>query len=76
MKIRGRDAEKLPNEIKIDCITVNCLPVKTSIEGLLQSLFETLQNCLRRSIQGELIAADAFLTGKKSFVFIFVPNQC
>ncbi|KAA3681038.1 dynein heavy chain 2, cytosolic [Paragonimus westermani] len=62
LKTRGRDAEKLPNEIKIDCITVNCLPVKTAIEGLLQNLFETLQNCLRRSIHGDLVAADAFLT--------------
>ncbi|KAF7232339.1 hypothetical protein EG68_08731, partial [Paragonimus skrjabini miyazakii] len=62
LKTRGRDAEKLPNEIKIDCITVNCLPVKSAIEGLLQNLFETLQNCLRRSIHGDLVAADAFLT--------------
>ncbi|CAH8521205.1 unnamed protein product [Heterobilharzia americana] len=62
LKIRGRDAEKLPNEIRIDCITVNCLPVKMAIEGLLQSLFDTLQNCLRRSIHGDLVAADAFLT--------------
>ncbi|CAH8846367.1 unnamed protein product [Trichobilharzia szidati] len=62
IKIRGREAEKLPNEIRIDCITVNCLPVKMAIEGLLQNLFDTLQNCLRRSIHGDLVAADAFLT--------------
>ncbi|VDQ13339.1 unnamed protein product [Trichobilharzia regenti] len=34
-----------------------------AIEGLLQNLFDTLQNCLRRSIHGDLVAADAFLTG-------------
>ncbi|KAG5445317.1 Cytoplasmic dynein 2 heavy chain 1, variant 2 [Clonorchis sinensis] len=62
LKTRGRDAEKLPAEIKIDCVTVNCLPVKNAIEGMLQNLFETLQTCLRRSIHGELVAADAFLT--------------
>ncbi|KER30421.1 hypothetical protein T265_03154 [Opisthorchis viverrini] len=62
LKTRGRDAEKLPTEIKIDCVTVNCLPVKNAIEGMLQNLFETLQTCLRRSIHGELVAADAFLT--------------
>ncbi|THD25188.1 Cytoplasmic dynein 2 heavy chain 1 [Fasciola hepatica] len=62
LKTRGRDAEKLPNEIRIDCITVNCVPIKMSIEGLLQNLFEALQTCLRRSIQGDLVAADAFLT--------------
>uniref|UniRef100_A0A5K4FDN9 Cytoplasmic dynein 2 heavy chain 1 n=1 Tax=Schistosoma mansoni TaxID=6183 RepID=A0A5K4FDN9_SCHMA len=62
LKIRGRDAEKLPNEIRIDCIIVNCIPVKTAIDGLLQNLFDTLQNCLRRSIHGDLVAADGFLT--------------
>ncbi|CAH8626081.1 unnamed protein product [Dicrocoelium dendriticum] len=62
MKTRGRDAEKLPNEIKLECITVNCLSVKVAIEGLLQNLFEALQTCLRRSIQGDLVSADAFLT--------------
>ncbi|VDP94768.1 unnamed protein product [Echinostoma caproni] len=62
LKTRGRDAEKLPNEIRIDCITVNCVPIKMAIEGLLQNLFEALQICLRRSIQGDLVAADAFLT--------------
>ncbi|TPP62130.1 Cytoplasmic dynein 2 heavy chain 1 isoform 1 [Fasciola gigantica] len=67
LKTRGRDAEKLPNEIRIDCITVNCVPIKMSIEGLLQNLFEALQTCLRRSIQGDLVAADAFLTGKRDY---------
>ncbi|CAH8494873.1 unnamed protein product [Schistosoma turkestanicum] len=62
LKIRSRDAEKLPTEIRIDCIVVNCLPVRMAINGLLQNLFDTLQNCLRRSIHGDLIAADGFLT--------------
>ncbi|RTG85076.1 dynein heavy chain 2, cytosolic [Schistosoma bovis] len=62
LKIRSRDIEKLPNEIRIDCIIVNCLPVKTAIDSLLQNLFDTLQNCLRRSIHVDLVAADGFLT--------------
>ncbi|VEL16469.1 unnamed protein product [Protopolystoma xenopodis] len=64
LKSRGKEVERLPCELHIDCITVNCLPVKTAIEGLLQQLFEALQACLRRSVQADLVATDAFLTGK------------
>ncbi|VDN11072.1 unnamed protein product [Dibothriocephalus latus] len=67
IKRRGRAAEELPNEIRIDCFTVNCIPVKNTIEQLLQNLFDALLNCLRRSVQADLVAADAFLTGAISF---------
>lgn len=63
LKRRGRTAEELPNEVKIDCLTVNCVPAKNAVEQLLQNLFEALLNCLKRSVQADLVAADAFLSG-------------
>ncbi|VDD79211.1 unnamed protein product, partial [Mesocestoides corti] len=63
LKRRGRAAEMLPNEIKIDCFTINCVFVKNSIEQLLQNLFDALVNCLRRSVQADYVAADTFLSG-------------
>ncbi|XP_070553238.1 cytoplasmic dynein 2 heavy chain 1-like isoform X2 [Ptychodera flava] len=50
LKARGRDAEKLPNEIKVDCITVSTTPVKSVIDDHIQRLFDALLNSLRRSI--------------------------
>ena len=65
MKRRGRATEELPDEIKTGCFTVNCVPVKKAVDQLLQNFFSTLLNCLRRSIQADLVAIDAFLSGKK-----------
>ncbi|VDM16092.1 unnamed protein product [Hydatigera taeniaeformis] len=62
LKRRGRAVEELPNEAKIDCFIVNCVPAKNGIERLLQNLYEALLNCLRRSVQADLVTADAFLT--------------
>lgn len=39
--------------IKIDCITVNCNPVKTAIDDFIQKLYDVLVISLRKSIQGK-----------------------
>ncbi|XP_074649972.1 cytoplasmic dynein 2 heavy chain 1-like [Tubulanus polymorphus] len=61
LKVRGRDAEKLPNEIKVDCITVNTGPVKAVIDDHIQRLFDALLNSLRRSITNDMHVIDSFL---------------
>lgn len=70
--------EDLPNEIKIDCFSVSCVPVKNAIEQILQNLFDSLINCLRRSVQADLVAADAFLSGRpfifRQYLTIFCKN--
>lgn len=38
---------------KVDCITVNCEPVKAVIDDLIQKLFDMLLLSLRKSIQGK-----------------------
>ncbi|PAA68244.1 hypothetical protein BOX15_Mlig013490g1 [Macrostomum lignano] len=62
LKVKGRDAEKLPNEIRIDCVTVNCQPMKNSIDTLINNLFDSLLNALRLSIKRDADECDAFLT--------------
>ncbi|ESO93665.1 hypothetical protein LOTGIDRAFT_209197 [Lottia gigantea] len=61
LKVRGRDAEKLPSQIKVDCITVNTTPVKAVIDDHIQRLFDALLNSLRRSIVSEVGSIDTFL---------------
>ncbi len=39
---------------KVDCITVNCEPVRVAVDDLIQRLFDALLTFLRRSIQGEI----------------------
>ncbi|KAH3831149.1 hypothetical protein DPMN_104411, partial [Dreissena polymorpha] len=61
LKIRGRDAEKLPNEVKIDCITVNTMPVKAVIDDHIQRLFDALLNSLRKAITKDVAEIENFL---------------
>uniref|UniRef100_A0A7N9ATV1 Cytoplasmic dynein 2 heavy chain 1 n=1 Tax=Mastacembelus armatus TaxID=205130 RepID=A0A7N9ATV1_9TELE len=62
LKARGKESERLPSQEKIDCITVNCEPVKAVIEDLIQKLFDILLSSLRKSIQGHTQAIDSFVS--------------
>ncbi|CAG6004611.1 unnamed protein product [Menidia menidia] len=62
LKARGKESERLPSQEKVDCITVNCEPVKTVIDDLIQRLFDILLLSLRRSIQGHIQAIDSFVS--------------
>ncbi|KAM9317805.1 cytoplasmic dynein 2 heavy chain 1 [Pholidichthys leucotaenia] len=62
LKARGKESERLPSQEKIDCITVNCEPVKAAIDDLIQRLFDMLLSSLRKSIQGHAQAIDNFLS--------------
>ncbi|XP_075905861.1 cytoplasmic dynein 2 heavy chain 1 [Nelusetta ayraudi] len=62
LKARGKDSESLPSQEKVDCIIVNCEPVKGAIDDLIQRLFDLLLVSLKKSIQGHTQAIDAFVT--------------
>ncbi|XP_041658498.1 cytoplasmic dynein 2 heavy chain 1 isoform X2 [Cheilinus undulatus] len=62
LKARGKESERLPSQEKVDCITVNCEPVKAVIDDLIQRLFDILLLSLRRSIQGHTQAIDSFVS--------------
>ncbi|NXC70641.1 DYHC2 protein, partial [Anhinga anhinga] len=62
LKVRGKEAERLPSTIRIDCLTVNCNPVKTVIDDFIQKLYDILVISLRKSIQAHLYDVSSFLT--------------
>ncbi|XP_072706738.1 cytoplasmic dynein 2 heavy chain 1 isoform X3 [Ciconia boyciana] len=62
LKVRGKEAERLPSTIRIDCLTVNCNPVKTVIDDFIQKLYDVLVISLRKSIQAHLYDVSSFLT--------------
>ncbi|XP_053561557.1 cytoplasmic dynein 2 heavy chain 1 [Bombina bombina] len=62
LKIRGKEAERLPSVIKVDCMTINCSPVKSVIDDLIQKLFDSLLISLKKSIQAHLFEIDTFVT--------------
>ncbi|XP_071846316.1 cytoplasmic dynein 2 heavy chain 1-like isoform X2 [Apostichopus japonicus] len=61
LKIRGRDSEKLQSEIKVDCISVSCTPVKAAIDDQIQRLFDALLFSLRRSVLDDVNTMNKFL---------------
>ncbi|KAE9420714.1 hypothetical protein Angca_008064, partial [Angiostrongylus cantonensis] len=62
VKAKGREAAKLPNEIRLDCIIVSTTGAKTAIDELLQHVFDTLVYTLRLSINTKLQNIQQFLT--------------
>ncbi|KAK5608849.1 Cytoplasmic dynein 2 heavy chain 1 [Crenichthys baileyi] len=62
LKARGKESERLPSQEKVDCITVNCEPVKSTIDDLIQRLFDLLLLSLKKSIQGHTQAIESFVS--------------
>ncbi|XP_043547742.1 cytoplasmic dynein 2 heavy chain 1 isoform X2 [Chiloscyllium plagiosum] len=62
LKGRGKESEKLPSVIKVDCITINCNPVKAMIDDHIQMLFDALLQSLRKSIQVNIHEIDSFVS--------------
>ncbi|VDN17047.1 unnamed protein product [Gongylonema pulchrum] len=61
LKEKGRDAEKLPREIKLECIVVTTSDVKLTIDSILQRLFDTLIWTLRYSVSNQIHEINRFL---------------
>ncbi|KAF3692878.1 Cytoplasmic dynein 2 heavy chain 1 [Channa argus] len=69
LKARGKESERLPSQEKVDCITVNCEPVKSIIEHLIQRLFDMLLLSLRKSVQGHIQTIDCFVSESMEALF-------
>ncbi|CAF4509108.1 unnamed protein product, partial [Rotaria sp. Silwood2] len=61
LKIRGQDAEKLPNEVRYDCFVVNVNPLKLTIENQLRRLHDSMLSYLKRSIVRDANTIDTFV---------------
>uniref|UniRef100_A0A915A9S1 CCHC-type domain-containing protein n=1 Tax=Parascaris univalens TaxID=6257 RepID=A0A915A9S1_PARUN len=61
-KGKGREAEKLPSEIKLECILVTTSAVWNAIDDMLQRLFDTLVWTLRHSINTQIQTIGQFFS--------------
>ncbi|KAL7746090.1 hypothetical protein RI367_008587 [Sorochytrium milnesiophthora] len=61
IKKRGKDLELLPTSLQVDCIVVSTLPVKSTIDDLLQRLFDALVSSLRKSIRKHLSTVEQYI---------------
>ena len=50
------------SQAKVDCITVNLMPVKAVIDDHIQRLFDALLNSLRKSINNDVNEIDTFVS--------------
>ncbi|KAI9144619.1 dynein heavy chain and region D6 of dynein motor-domain-containing protein [Paraphysoderma sedebokerense] len=62
LKSKGRDAEQLPQQIKVDCITISTLSVKTTIDDHLQQIFDGLVHTLRKSVMKHIETIENCIT--------------
>ena len=62
IKAKGRESEKLPSIIRVDCVTVSTAPVKAAIDDQLDQLSDALLNALRKSVNDNLAEIDGFVT--------------
>nr|BCL66104.1 cytoplasmic dynein 1b heavy chain [Volvox africanus] len=68
LKAASRDAEKLPNEVRIECYKVSLAPVKNTIDEHMRRLQETLVSSLRRKTVAEKDQIEDFMkNGRELF---------
>ncbi|CAI2310079.1 unnamed protein product [Caenorhabditis sp. 36 PRJEB53466] len=61
LKAKAREAERLPHELKFECILVSTAGVKSAIEDAIQRLYDTLTWTLRHSISTTSQSISTFL---------------
>jgi len=61
LKAAARDAERLPNEVKVDCYNISLVPVKTVVDEQLKRLQETLVASLRRKANDEKTCVEEYI---------------
>eukprot|EP00760_Papus_ankaliazontas_P016261 PhM_4_TR16775/c0_g1_i1/m.22691/K10414/DYNC2H, DNCH2; dynein heavy chain 2, cytosolic len=68
LKQKGKELSTIDNVIKVDCIAVSVLPLKSAIEEQLSVLGTLLISSLRRSATANLEKIDAFLATAASVI--------
>ncbi|CAM9184751.1 unnamed protein product, partial [Discosporangium mesarthrocarpum] len=61
LRLRRKEAEKLPEAAKVDCVTVSLSPFKATLEDQLQRLADALTISLRKAVLLNFRAVDGFL---------------
>jgi dynein heavy chain 2 len=61
IKLKRKEAEKLPSLVKVDCVRVSLAPLKASLDDQFSRLSDALLVALRRTVLEECKDVDAFL---------------
>jgi hypothetical protein len=51
LKLKRKELKKLPDQTKVDCITVNLIPFKSGIEDIFKRLTDALVETMQYSIE-------------------------
>ena len=68
MKSANKQADRIPLEIKVDCYTVSCLPLKSAVEKQIKELQDTLSNCLQRKVVRSKQTIEEFIRSGKELL--------
>ena len=68
VKLASKQADRIPLEIKVDCYTVSCLPLKSAVEKHIKELQDTLSNCLQRKVDPPEGEMEAFVVSGKELL--------
>jgi hypothetical protein len=62
LKEKRLELKKLPDNRKIDCVTINIVPFKGGVEDMFKKLSEALVETLRDSIEKDKDEVEQFVT--------------
>ena len=68
VKLASKQADRIPLEIKVDCYTVSCLPLKSAVEKQIKELQDTLSNCLQRKVVRSKETIEQFIRSGKELL--------
>ncbi|KAK9815706.1 hypothetical protein WJX72_008353 [[Myrmecia] bisecta] len=68
LKAAGRDMEKLPNEVVIECYTVSLVAMKGAVEGQMRRLHDALLASLRRKAVADKDEVETFIADGRDFL--------
>ena len=66
VKTAMKQADRIPLEIKVECYTISCQPLKSAVEKHIKELQDALTGCLQRKVLRQKEEIDEFISsGKK-----------
>ena len=68
VKQSSKQADKIPNDLKIECYVVSCAPLKQAVEKHVRGLQCALSGCLTRKVLSQNEEINAFITQGKDLL--------
>ena len=65
VKTAMKQADRIPLEIKVDCYTISCIPLKSAVEKQIKELQDALSGCLQRKVLRSKEEMEAFIASGK-----------